>query len=76
MVKYTQYSHGDFVGFIAAWANWIAIVSVIPVEAIASIQYMSSWPWEGKLGQGFSRQWDVDFKRSCSCFFTYYYIYF
>ena len=21
MVKYTQYSHGDFVGFIAAWAN-------------------------------------------------------
>ncbi|WP_422424608.1 APC family permease [Bacillus sp. PSXD-155] len=46
MVKYTQYSHGDFVGFIAAWANWIAIVSVIPVEAIASIQYMSSWPWE------------------------------
>ena len=26
--------------------EWIAIVSVIPVEAIASIQYMSSWPWE------------------------------
>nr|WP_269448626.1 APC family permease [Metabacillus kandeliae] len=46
MVKYTQYSHGSFVGFLAAWANWIAIVSVIPVEAIASIQYMSSWPWE------------------------------
>lgn len=45
MVKYTQYSHGSFVGFLAAWANWIAIVSVIPVEAIASVQYMSSWPW-------------------------------
>jgi amino acid transporter len=46
MVKYTQYSHGSFVGFLAAWANWIAIVSVIPVEAIASVQYMSSWPWD------------------------------
>ncbi|WP_411801556.1 APC family permease [Bacillus glycinifermentans] len=46
MVKYTQYSHGSFVGFISAWANWIAIVSVIPVEAVASVQYMSSWPWE------------------------------
>jgi hypothetical protein len=23
----------------------IAIVSVIPVEAEASVQYMSSWPW-------------------------------
>ncbi|KON67853.1 amino acid:proton symporter [Peribacillus butanolivorans] len=46
MVKYTQYSHGSFIGFLAAWANWIAIVSVIPVEAIASVQYMSSWPWK------------------------------
>lgn len=46
MVKYTQYSHGSFIGFLAGWANWIAIVSVIPVEAIASVQYMSSWPWE------------------------------
>lgn len=46
MVKYSQYSHGSFVGFLAAWANWIAIVSVIPVEAIASVQYMSSWPWK------------------------------
>ncbi|KSU84008.1 Amino acid transporter [Fictibacillus enclensis] len=46
MVKYTQYSHGSFVGFLAAWSNWIAIVSVIPVEAIASVQYMSSWPWK------------------------------
>jgi amino acid transporter len=45
MVRYGQYSHGSLVGFIAAWANWIAIVSVIPVEAEASVQYMASWPW-------------------------------
>ncbi|MGH8162717.1 MAG: APC family permease [Rhodanobacteraceae bacterium] len=45
MVRYGQYSHGSLVGFIAAWANWIAIVSVIPVEAEASAQYMASWPY-------------------------------
>jgi amino acid transporter len=44
-VRYGHYSHGSLVGFIAGWAAWIAIVSVIPVEAEASVQYMSSWPW-------------------------------
>ena len=46
MVRYGHYSHGSLVGFIAAWANWIAIVSVISVEAEASAQYMSSWKWD------------------------------
>ena len=50
MVRYGHYSHGSLVGFIAAWANWIAIVSVIPVEAEASVQYMASWPWEWAQG--------------------------
>jgi amino acid transporter len=45
MVRYGHYSHGSLVGFIAAWSNWISIVSVIPVEAEASVQYMASWPW-------------------------------
>ena len=44
-VRYGHYSHGSLVGFAAGWAAWIAIVSVIPVEAEASVQYMSSWPW-------------------------------
>ena len=46
MVRYSHYSHGSLVGFIGAWANWIAIVSVIPVEAEASVQYMASWKWQ------------------------------
>ncbi|HEX6833423.1 MAG TPA: APC family permease [Rudaea sp.] len=46
MVRYSQYSHGSLVGFVGAWANWIAIVSVIPVEAEASVQYMASWHWQ------------------------------
>jgi len=50
MVRYTQMSHGSFAGFIAGWANWIAIVSVIAIEAVSSIQYMSSWPWAWAQG--------------------------
>ena len=46
MVRYGHYSHGSLVGFIAAWANWIAIASVIPVEAEASVQYMAGWKWQ------------------------------
>ena len=45
MVRYGQYSHGSLVGFIGAWSNWIAVVTVIPVEAQASVQYMASWHW-------------------------------
>jgi amino acid transporter len=45
MVRYSQYSHGSLVGFVGGWANWVAIVSVIPVEAEASAQYMSTWKW-------------------------------
>jgi amino acid transporter len=44
-VRYAQYTNGSLAGFIAGWANWIAIVSVIPVEAQASAQYMASWKW-------------------------------
>ncbi len=51
MVRYSHYSHGTLVGFLGAWANWIAVVSVIPVEAEASVQYMASWsyPWAQQL---------------------------
>lgn len=54
MVRYGQFSHGSLVGYISGWANWIAIVSVIPVEAEASAQYMSSWPfsWAHSLYDG------------------------
>lgn len=54
MVRYAQYSHGSLAGFIGAWSNWIAIASVIPIEAQASIQYMSSWPfgWAHQLYNG------------------------
>ncbi|WEG14562.1 APC family permease [Pullulanibacillus sp. KACC 23026] len=54
MVRYANYSHGSLAGYISGWANWIAIVSVIPVEAEASAQYMSSWPfaWAHALYNG------------------------
>jgi len=46
MVRYMDYTHGALAGFLTAWCNWLAIVTVIPVEAVASIQYLSSWPWQ------------------------------
>ncbi len=45
MSKYAQYSHGPLLGFIASWANWISLITLIPIEAVAAVQYMSSWPW-------------------------------
>jgi len=49
-VRYGHYSHGSLVGFITGFATWIAVISVVPVEAEASVQYMSSWPWDWARG--------------------------
>lgn len=46
MSRYAQYSHGPLLGFIAAWANWISLVTLVPMEAVAAVQYMSTWPWK------------------------------
>lgn len=46
MSNYAQYTHGSLLGFIASWANWVALVTIIPIEAVSAVQYMSSWPWE------------------------------
>jgi amino acid transporter len=50
MVRYAHYSHGSLVGYMGGWSNWVAIVSVIPIEAEASVQYMSSWKWHWARG--------------------------
>lgn len=45
MSRFAQYSHGSLIGFIAAWANWVSLITLIPIEAVAAVQYMASWPW-------------------------------
>lgn len=45
MSRFAQYSHGPLLGFIAAWANWVSLITLIPIEAVACVQYMSTWPW-------------------------------
>lgn len=45
MSKYAQITHGSLLGFVAAWANWVSLIALIPIESIAAVQYMSSWPW-------------------------------
>lgn len=54
MSKYAQYSHGSLLGFIAAWSNWISLITIIPIEAVATVQYMSNWPWSwARFARGF-----------------------
>ncbi|PSJ26473.1 amino acid:proton symporter [Streptosporangium nondiastaticum] len=43
MARFGSISHGPVLGFITGWAVWIATASLIPIEAIAGTQYMSSW---------------------------------
>ncbi|WP_374228573.1 APC family permease [Streptomyces sp. ET3-23] len=43
MARFGSLSHGPVLGFITGWAVWIATASLIPIEAIAGTQYMSSW---------------------------------
>ncbi len=46
MSNYAKYTNGSLLGFIAAWANWVSLVTIIPIEAVSAVQYMSSWPWD------------------------------
>lgn len=43
MARFGSISHGPVLGFVTGWAVWIATASLIPIEAIAGTQYMSSW---------------------------------
>ncbi|OAT85425.1 APC family permease [Desulfotomaculum copahuensis] len=43
LVRYPQYSHGTFVGYIMGFACIIAYSTVISIEAEAVVQYMSSY---------------------------------
>ncbi len=54
MGRYTQYSHGPFAGLIASWANWLSMIGIPAIEAVASVQYMASWafPWAQSLVSG------------------------
>lgn len=60
MSRYAQYSHGPLLGFIAAWANWISLITLVPMEAVAAVQYMASWPWEwANWTKNFMRNGDI-----------------
>ncbi|SDJ73867.1 APC family permease [Streptomyces indicus] len=43
MARFGAISHGPVLGFMTGWACWIAIAALIPIESIASTQYMASW---------------------------------
>ncbi|HUW63319.1 MAG TPA: APC family permease [Spirochaetia bacterium] len=43
LVRYPQYSHGSFVGYIMGFACIVAYSTVIAIEAEAVVQYMSAY---------------------------------
>ena len=45
MARFAELTHGSLTGFLAGWANWISIITVIPIEAVATVQYLSSLPF-------------------------------
>ena len=54
MGRYAQYSHGPFAGVLASWSNWLSMLAIPPIEAVASVQYMGGWnfPWAQGLVEG------------------------
>ncbi|WP_034385942.1 APC family permease [Deinococcus sp. YIM 77859] len=54
MGRYTGYSHGPFAGLLASWANWLSMLVIPPIEAVASVQYMATWSfsWAQRLVEG------------------------
>ena len=53
MSRYAQYSHGPLLGFIAAWANWISLVTLVPMEAVAAVNICLLALVLGKLDASF-----------------------
>lgn len=50
MGRYAEYSHGPFAGLMASWANWLSMLAIPPIEAVASVQYMAGWNFEWARG--------------------------
>jgi len=60
MSQYAAFSHGPLLGFVAGWANWLSLLTIIPIEAVAAVQYMSSWPWSwANWTRGFLKNGDI-----------------
>ncbi|TLQ21598.1 APC family permease [Lactobacillus helveticus] len=69
MSRYAQYSHGPLLGFVAAWANWISLVTLVPMEAVAAVQYMSSWQWSwANWTKNFIKDGNITFAGLCIVF--------
>ena len=43
IVRYGQYSHGSFAGYMLGWAYFLSAVSVPSIEAIGVIMYAGSY---------------------------------
>ena len=58
--RHAQYSHGPMLGFTAAWANWISLVTLVPMEAVAAVRHMKVlWPWKWATDTSLYARWGI-----------------
>jgi amino acid transporter len=43
--RFPHYAFGSFAGATFGWASYLQAASVAPIEVLAAIQYMSTYPW-------------------------------
>ncbi len=43
MVRFAEITHGTFTSFSIAWISWLASLMVAPIEAMAALQYLSTF---------------------------------
>ena len=62
MSRFTMYTHGSLLGHVFSWANWLSLLAILPIEAVASTQYMSTWPWKwAQWTHGFMKNGQLSF---------------
>lgn len=62
MSRFTMYTHGSLLGHVFSWANWLSLLAILPIEAVASTQYMSTWPWKwAQWTHGFMEKGQLSF---------------
>lgn len=42
MARFAALTHGSLTGFMSGWSNWISTIAIIPIEAVATTQYIST----------------------------------
>lgn len=42
MARFAALTHGSLTGFMSGWSNWVSTIAIIPIDAVATTQYIST----------------------------------